>query len=642
MSFCTRVMVAMGVLSLLLVVGMPAAKAQDEPDTQNVSVSEDESSFMMSNGIVTAKVSRRNGDLTSLQFKGMEMLEFRSGHPGGYWSHDTTGGTDLITKVAIDPNSNGGARAEVSVKGISGGRKMGHGAGAAADGDFPADIEIRHSLGRGDSGVYTYCAFEHRADYPAATMTEARYCVKVAAMFDWMTIDDKRNMSYPADLHEGDKYMYTAVQYDHPVYGWSSTTKHVGFWLINSSMEYLSGGPTKVEFLCHRDTTPVAAGCIHNYWRSSHYGGAAVEVGRGERWTKVIGPFFLYLNSGSDPQAMWDDAKAYAAREAAKWPYDWVAGVDYPRRDDRATVKGQLVLNDPQMPDASTPNLLVGLTQATYTSPYTTPGRGRRQIDWQTDAKNYQFWARGDDRGRFVVPNVRAGTYTLRAMADGVLGEHAKADVTVESGETIDLGRLDWQPVRHGRQLWDIGIPNRTATEFLRGEDFADPEISLTYATLMPNDVNYVVGKSDFRKDWFFQQVPHNISPNARAVPYGGIRGNGRATPFAVTFDLPDAPRGRATLRLAICGNGARTIAVTVNDRAAGQVALRPGDGTITRHSIQGIWYERELAFDAALMKRGTNVLKLIVPEGLINDGVIYDYVRLELDESAQPPAPPQ
>lgn len=29
------------------------------------------------------------------------------------------------------------------------------------DGDFPADIEIRYSLGRGESGVYTYSIFEH-------------------------------------------------------------------------------------------------------------------------------------------------------------------------------------------------------------------------------------------------------------------------------------------------------------------------------------------------------------------------------------------------------------------------------------------------------------------------------------------------
>jgi rhamnogalacturonan endolyase len=33
------------------------------------------------------------------------------------------------------------------------------------------------------------------------------------------------------------------------------------------------------------------------------------------------------------------------------------------------------------------------------------------------------------------------------------------------------------------------------------------------------------------------------------------------------------------------------------------------------------------------LLKKGTNVLKLIVPAGPVNNGVIYDYLRLELQE---------
>ncbi len=61
------------------------------------------------------------------------------------------------------------------------------------------------------------------------------------------------------------------------------------------------------------------------------------------------------------------------------------------------------------------------------------------------------------------------------------------------------------------------------------------------------------------------------------------------------------------------------------------------GDRAITHHSIQGLWYERDLAFDASLMNQGENVSKLIVPAGPMNNGVIYDYVRLELDESATP-----
>jgi rhamnogalacturonan endolyase len=112
----------------------------------------------------------------------------------------------------------------------------------------------------------------------------------------------------------------------------------------------------------------------------------------------------------------------------------------------------------------------------------------------------------------------------------------------------------------------------------------------------------------------------------------------GRATPLAIQFDLPDTPHGQATLRLAICGTGTRTIEVTVNDQPAGNVDRLSSDGVIARHALQGIWYERELSFDAALLKKGRNILKLIVPAGPINNGVIYDYLRLELDEAA--PAP--
>jgi rhamnogalacturonan endolyase len=165
----------------------------------------------------------------------------------------------------------------------------------------------------------------------------------------------------------------------------------------------------------------------------------------------------------------------------------------------------------------------------------------------------------------------------------------------------------------------------------------SDPEISLKYARLFPDDVNYVIGKSDFRTDWFFQHVPHNENPDARAEPFAGVRSAGRATPFTVNFDLPAAPHGRATLRLAICGTGARAIEVTVNNRSVGRVDRLPADGAIARHSIQGLWYERELAFDASVMTKGENVLKLVVPAGPVNNGVIYDYLRLELDESAAP-----
>src|SRR6185312_5257255 len=190
------------------------------------------------------------------------------------------------------------------------------------------------------------------------------------------------------------------------------------------------------------------------------------------------------------------------------------------------------------------------------------------------------FWVRATNDGRFEIPNVRPGAYTLHAFADGVLGEFAKADVTIGSGK-VDLGKIAWAPVRHGKQLWDIGVPNRNGSELFRGESYWEPEIPLDYAKLFPNDVNFVVGKSDFHRDWFFQQVPHNENPDAKANPFFGISigtgrdakpAPGRATPFAVTFDTAAVPHGRATLRVALCGTGTRDLEIALNDQAVGKI----------------------------------------------------------------------
>src|SRR5262245_23568829 len=177
-------------ISTLLAIASAALSAQTATP---VSVTEDAGSFTLSNGILTARILKSSGDIQSLLYKGTEILTDKSGHAGGYWSHDTTGGQSVVTKVTIDPRGNGGERGEVSIKGISGGIKMGHGPGSASDGDFPADIDIRYALGRGESGIYTYCIFQHLPEYGAASMTEARFAVKLADFFDWMSIDERRN-----------------------------------------------------------------------------------------------------------------------------------------------------------------------------------------------------------------------------------------------------------------------------------------------------------------------------------------------------------------------------------------------------------------------------------------------------------------
>lgn len=603
------------------------------PADPPVKLTNDGRDYTLSNAYSTAIVDMHTGELLSLKYRGIETMGYVSGHHAGYWEQLPRPGMPAVT---IDPATNAGDRAEVAVRGYFNG----------------FTLEERYSMGRHDHGLYTYAIFGHAANAPAAGIGESRFGAKLnGQVFDWLSIDAQRNKKMPSGydwdhgtplnmkearrlttgIYAGQpehKYDYSSCQFKIPAFGWSSTTKHIGLFFINPTIEYLSGGATKYELTGHLDDGAGGDPTLLNYWRGSHYGGSMCYVASGEQWQKVVGPMMIYLNSGTTNDEIFQDALDQAARESQDWPYSWVHGVDYPLASERGVVKGRLIVDDPLAPTpiTETKNLLVGLAYPDATSSTSNFGRlGGMPLNWQDDAKHYEFWVHGNPDGTFSIPKVRPGTYELHAIADGILGEFAKRDITVTAGETIDLGNLQWKPVRYGRQLWDIGIANRDGSEFLDGNDYFHWGMYLKYAQLFPNDVDYTIGKSDFHKDWYFEQVPHAVHDNGTGTSMG------RATTWTIHFNLPTALRGKAILRMAICGVGARRISVGVNNREAGVVTGLMYNATINRDGIAGYWVEKDLTFDASLMRAGDNTLTLSIPPGGLTSGIIYDYLRLEL-----------
>jgi rhamnogalacturonan endolyase len=587
-----------------------------------VTLTSDGRYFTLSNGYATASIDMRTGDLWSLKDHGIETMGYVSGHHAGYWEQSPRPAKATTT---IDPKSNSGERAEVSIKGPIEG----------------FNLEIRYSMGRQDHGLYTYAIFTHPASASAAEIGESRFAAKLnGQVFDWLSVDQNRNRKMPTGYdwdhgsplnmkearllttgiyagHAEHKYDYSACQFNIPAYGWSSESRHIGLYFINASDEYLSGGATKYELTGHLDGDG-GDPTVLNYWRGSHYGSSTCSVRAGEQWQKIVGPMLIYLNAGPTPDDMFKDALAQAAKEADAWPYDWVKDADYPLKSDRGIVRGQLIVNDPLAPAPikQFSNLLVGLAYPDSSS----------DRNWQNDAKHYEFWVRGNEDGSFVIPKVRPGLYELHAIADGILGEFAIENIRIELGKTIDLGPLIWKPLRFGHQLWDIGIPNRSGSEFFKGDDYFHWGMYLEYSRLFPNDVNYTIGQSDFRKDWYFEEVPHVIQDD------GTGRGQGRSTTWMIHFNLADVSRGKATLRLAICGVGTRTLAVGVNDHPVGTIAGLVYNATINRDGIAGYWSEKDLTFDASHLKSGRNTMTLTIPAGPLTAGIIYDYLRLELN----------
>ncbi|WP_345950287.1 polysaccharide lyase family protein [Mucilaginibacter sp. PAMB04274] len=717
-------LVALAVFSsFVMMKPKPVAKAKARtvaPADPPVTVTDNGSTYTLSNGYLTVVVNKRTGDLTSLKTPktltpNIELMGYVSGHHAGYWEQSPALAAREVASISINPADVGGARGEVSVKGYSDGKSIlgANPTAAGQGGGLIADLEIRYTLERGAHGVYTYAIFTHQDTYPAGSVGESRFGFKLAAnVFDWMSIDEKRNALMPTgkDWDEGDdlnmkearrlttgiykgraehKYDYSAKQYEIPAFGWSSTKQKVGLYIINPSFEYLSSGPNHFELTGHLDDGDGGDPTLLNYWRGTHYGGSQLNFAANEPWTKVVGPMYIYVPTGKDPKALFADAKNTAKAQQAAWPYAWVKGVDYTPAAQRATVKGRIELTDSQAPTVKLANLLVGLAfpdepelprvprpvrteaapvaavveptpapatpadtagrllpngkranRGTYLPPRSANGRPPgfnfqpQPVNWQTDAKHYEFWAKGASDGTFTIPNVRPGTYQLHAVADGVLGAYdATATIIVKPGQKLDLGTIQWKPAHFGKQVWQIGTPNRSAREFYKGDDHWHWGMYIEYAKFFPNDVNFTIGKSDPAKDWYIYHVPHDTD----FKPDG--KDQGRATPWTINFTMAkDVPvSGKATLRFGIAGSGARSLGITVNGNDVGPFTdIGGGGASMIRDGVEGTWVERDFKFNAALLKAGQNTILLTVPAGGVANGICYDVIRLEVDPNAK------
>jgi rhamnogalacturonan endolyase len=93
----------------------------------------------------------------------------------------------------------------------------------------------------------------------------------------------------------------------------------------------------------------------------THYIGRdmVLNIKDGEYWKKVLGPVFIYLNTspdkGDELRALWDDAKAQAQAEVAKWPYSFPESKDYAKGAERGSVTGRLMVRDKDDADDGVP-----------------------------------------------------------------------------------------------------------------------------------------------------------------------------------------------------------------------------------------------------------------------------------------------
>ncbi|KAM1762784.1 hypothetical protein ACFX12_005383 [Malus domestica] len=620
---------------------------------------------VMDSGVVKLTILKPQGYLTGISYGGMDnLLDVKSNETSrGYWDINWSlpGGQNRYeplkgAEYSVVHHSNDSL--EVSFKNTF--------IPSSANGvKLPLSVDIRYIVKTGVSGFYNYAIYERPSGCPAFDLAQTRMAFKLRReKFHYMAITDEKQriMPMPEDVlpprgkqlivpesvllldpinpdlkgEVDDKYQYSMDNKDSGVHGWISSGPTVGFWLIFPSQEFRNGGPTKQNLTVH--TGPFCLAMLHG----THYIGEDIlaHFEEGETWTKVFGPFFVYLNSTPDVSKahdLWIDAKKQRLIEETLWPYAFVQSPYYVAAKERGSVSGRLFVQDRYVSDSLIPakNAYVGLSVAT------TPG------SWQTESKDYQFWIQTDIIGNFTIKNVIPGVYGLHGWIPGFVGDYLDNErITISAGSQTQLGNLTYVPLRDGPTLWEIGYPDRTAIDyyvpdvnpiyvnklFLNSpEKYRQYGLWDRYTDVHPEfDQTFTIGSSNPKTDWFFAHVDRRGADN-KYLP----------TTWTIKFNLKSVTTGTYKFRLAIASATRSDLKVHVNamdiEHLVIQVLNLGTDNAVCRHGVHGLYWLFSGDIPSTLLVKGDNSIFLSQARG--GDalcGLFYDYLRLEAPETAE------
>ncbi len=464
-------------------------------------------------------------------------------------------------------------------------------------------IEFHIILMEGESGFYAYVIGANNTDAPFELSEFRIVCRFGSRIFDHAYNSERQGMQPThkyMEQHEklqdetyrlpdGEKYSNGDVysKYDYAGYFsrsdmWGQYGHGYGFFLIPASKEFYPAGPLKQELLVHYD------GIVLNYFTGAHFGNGNLHIPIG--WKKFYGPFYYYLNQGLEPEELIQDALRTAEAEQAKWPYSWVKEPLYPLV--RSNVKGQLCYAD-GVPCGNTTVIL-----------------GQKELPIELQSEDYIYYTETDSRGRFVLENVRFGTYSLFAyQTGGDNTEQLRVDDIGITEQEQSLLPIVWN-LPAERTVWQLGRATRTCEGFRYGGELRNYK----WMGMVPETVHFYIGQSREEEDWYYAQV-HEGS-------------------WYIHFDLAEVPASECSLivALAAASRGGTTsrdlpcLTVELNGRILKE-AVFVNDGSVYRSATRNGRYRcLKIAVDPAVLNKGENIVRLGIEGGMI----MYDTVILK------------
>ena len=671
----------------------------------------------MANGLVTMIFSKTDGSVSSFttaqnpglnlidssQDYGLSLTHIGSG-TNDYWASVAAGGGVIYSVV-----TNNGQICDVMIR------------NPRATGDtilFPNglwDWSEHHVMRAGEAGFYTYHVWRHTASQPAAYYQADSWQGRASSIFTQSTnangstnnawafsgsdvpvalsignVSGGNSAGVPGEVEilpytnfwtqpAGTNYepgwpAYTQpcgltanlqptwTKYDYSSYQgasnsfrpvWGLATDQVGLWSILASFEFVNGGPTKQK-------GAVSGNYMYNDDFEGHGLGSSPDPSApaGGTYTKVIGPFFMYANTGTNHLQLWQDAQNEAALMVSNWPYAWVneSEQDYPRH--RGTVTGTITAKTGE--STANPVVILGANDPT-------------DGDWIFQgASNYLFWTTGDINGNFSIPKVRPGNYVLFSYVPGIWGQLQISNIVVLPDQTNNLGVIAWNPPHLQQRLWRVGTPDHSSAEFHLGNYPKQFGLWWRYLNDMgTNDVRFTIGKSVESNDWYYAQciMPITLQSWPNLTDYTQTNGIYWGPVWDVILNLTNLPTTSVLCTVALAGgNGCYFYpyinGVNVTPNIAG--FSNPSQGVFTTSGVDiyrdvvtvGRYQYFQFTFPASDFVVGTNTFSIHIRQpgspgtwnignvtngypNLLQGGIIYDFLQMEAGPQVILPSPP-